>query len=398
MEKVREEGAQNSVRGWRPERLWTLNFILICFSTFATYLAFHSLHPTLPIYIEKYGGTTQIAGFALASLTVAAIFSRPVAGWALDRYGRKYIFFAGLIIFLIPMVLFIRLVPVVTLIILRFFQGLGWGIGNTAAGTVATDIVPLKRMGEGMGYFGLALSISMAFSPALALWLIEHHSFPVLFIVCTAFTVIALIFALFIQYPPVEKQLTRPKFVFMEKAALQPSLVILLIIISYVSLVTFLPLYVLEQGLKTAGLFFTSFALTTILSRPLSGIIVDRSGKRGYDFSVLAGALCIAVSMPIIARTTGWPHLLLGGMFFGLGYGFIQPTMLALSIRNLPPEKKGAANATFWTAVDIGAALGSLFWGFVAANMGYRAMFNLNVIPPLVALALYFAWRRRQPV
>ena len=172
-------------------------------------------------------------------------------------------------------------------------------------------------------------------------------------------------------------------------------MVILFVIFSYVSLISFLPLYVIEQGLKTAGLFFTSFALTTILSRPLSGIIVDRAGRKGYDFSVLIGTLAAAVAMPIIARTTTWLYLLLGGMCYGIGFGFVQPTMLALCIRNMPPEKKGAANATFWTAVDIGAACGSLFWGFVAAAFGYQTMFNLNIIPPLIALAIYFTWKRR---
>jgi MFS family permease len=367
---------------------------LICFSTFASFLALHSLHPTLPLYIERFGGTTKIAGLALTSLTVAAIFSRPIAGAALDRYGRKPFLLIGLFLFLIPMVFYIRLVPVAMLIALRFFQGIGWGFGNTAAGTVAADLVPSRRMGEGMGYFGLTLSISMAFSPALGLWLIEHYSFSELFIVCTFFAVLSLLLALFIQYPKIEKQLIRPKLVFMEKAALQPSLVILFIIFSYVSLVSFLPLYAAEQGLKTTGLFFTSFALTTIFSRPLSGIIVDQAGKKGYDFSVLIGTLAAAAAMPIIARSTSWLYLLFGGICYGIGFGFIQPTMLALSIRNMPPEKKGAANATFWTAVDIGAACGSLFWGFVAAAFGFRAMFNLNVIPPLIALAIYFVWKR----
>ena len=82
MEKVWEEKVQSGEQGLVQERLWTLNFILICFSAFASFLAFHSLHPTLPIYIEKFGGTAKIAGLALTSLTVAAIFSRPVTGWA----------------------------------------------------------------------------------------------------------------------------------------------------------------------------------------------------------------------------------------------------------------------------------------------------------------------------
>ena len=47
-------------------------------------------------------------------------------------------------------------------------------------------------------------------------------------------------------------------------------------------------------------------------------------------------------------------------------------------------------NATFWTGFDIGVALGSVLWGMVAAAMGYKFMFNLTIIPLVLALAVYF--------
>ncbi len=379
----------------RPKpRLWTVNFVLICFSTLLIFMAFHSLYPTLPIYIENFGGTTQIAGLALTSLTVAAIFSRPVTGWALDMYGRKRIFLGGLILFIIPMILYVWLVPVFMLIILRFVQGLGWGIGNTAAGTVASDIVPRERMGEGMGYYSLTLSFSMALSPALALWLIDHYSFRELFLSCSILTGLSLLIVLFIKYPHVERPATPPRFVFMEKAALRPAAVILFVIITYSSLISFLPLYATQQGLATAGFFFTAMALTTLISRPFSGIIVDRRGLKGYDVCVIIGTLASVAAMPVLAQTTTLTHLLVGGSLYGIGFGFIQPTMLALAIRSVSPEKKGAANATYWTAVDMGAASGSLFWGFIAAAFGFKTLFHLTIIPLVIALALFFFWRR----
>jgi MFS family permease len=375
--------------------LWTLNFILICASTLCIFLAFHSLYPTLPIYIERFGGSTRIAGLALTSLTVAAIFSRPITGWALDKYGRKAIFIGGLVIFLIPMVVYIWLVPVVLLIALRFVQGLGWGIGNTASGTVASDIVPRQRMGEGMGYYSLTLSISMAFSPVLALWLIDHYSFRELFMACALLTLTSLLLALLIRYPKTERprSVPAPSFVFMEKAALQPAAVILFVIFTYSSVISFLPLYARQQGLATVGYFFTAMALTTLISRPLSGIIVDRAGRRGYDISVIISTIATVAAMPVLAQTTSLSHLLWGGFLYGIGFGFIQPTMLALAIRSVPAHKKGAANATFWTAVDMGAASGSLCWGFVAAAFGYQILFNLTIIPLLIALTIYFTWR-----
>ena len=388
------EQATGNLQTEKP-KLWTLNFFLIFFSTLCMFIAFHCLHPSLPIYIERFSGSTRFAGLALTSLALAAIIARPTTGWALDKYGRKIIFFGGLFLFLVPMVAYTWLVPVAVLIALRFLQGIGWGIGSTASSTVASDIVPWQRMGEGMGYYSLTMSISMAFSPAMALWLIDNYSFRELFMVCSLLSFMSLLLAMMIKYPGTKKPrgTAAPTFAFMEKTAMQPAAVILCVIFTYSALISFLPLYIREQGMTTAGYFFTAMALTTFIARPLSGIIVDRAGRRGFDLSVMIGTAASAAALPVLAQTSTLIHIIGGGLLYGIGFGFIQPTMLALAIRSVPSNKKGAANATFFTAIDIGAATGALFWGFIAAAYGYKTLFNLAIIPVVTALILYFAWR-----
>lgn len=370
--------------------LWTTSYIFILLSTLATFIAFHSMIPTLPIYIQQYGGGMSTAGLALAALTLAAVLIRPLTGWALDTYGRKIIYLTGLFIFLVFTITYAWMIPVLTLIFFRFLQGIGWGILNTASPTIASDIIPESRMGEGMGFYTLAASISLAIAPGFGLLIIDSYSFPVLFIACSVLMLAALLLALPIKYPPVQKQAQRPKFVLMEKAALRPALVILFVTFTYSSLISFLALYVREQGMDTAPVFFLTLALTTVITRPLSGLIADRRGQKGYDFAVIIGTLATLVAMVILARTATTSHLAFGGIFYGIGFGFIQPTMVALCISKVPPERRGGANATYWTAFDIGVASGSVFWGLVANAFGYSTMFNLTLIPVFVAAAIYF--------
>lgn len=108
------------------------------------------------------------------------------------------------------------------------------------------------------------------------------------------------------------------------------------------------------------------------------------------------GVTAIVTAMYTLAITSTSYHLAIGGIFFGIGFGLIQPGMLALCINYVPPSRRGAANATYWTAFDIGVALGSILWGMVTEIVGYEAMFKLGIIPPLLAMLYYFIWRKTQ--
>ena len=373
--------------------LLTLNFALICLSNLTLYMVFYGLNPTLPIYIEQFGGTTEIAGLALTSLTLAAIISRPITGWCVDKYGRRLFLVIGLLLFLLPSLIFIWMIPVWWLILLRFVQGLGWGVGHTAVTNVALDVVPPQRMGEGMGYFTLFTSIAMALSPPIALWMISQYSFQSLFTVTALVIICTLIVTFFIRYPRVEKPPAGERPVFLEKSALLPSLVILLIMFSYTAVVSFLALYALDLGLQTAGYFFTASAITTMAARPLSGYIVDKTGRKGFNICFGIGTVAPIIALVILAFLSSTLHLVIAGLLYGVCLGFIYSTILIITVRRAPPERKGAANATYWTAVDVGMAVGSMFWGFIAASMGYQLMFILTIIPLAAAIFIYYNYR-----
>ena len=143
-------------------------------------------------------------------------------------------------------------------------------------------------------------------------------------------TALTFILALSIRYPKIEKQQGVFKFNIVDRTALRPSIIMLIISLVHSSLISFLPLYALEQGLTTAGYFFTAMAVTTLISRFLSGIIIDRVGWKGYDLNIIVGTFSIVSAMVIVAHTGKLLHLIVGGLFFGLGFGLVQFTLLIL--------------------------------------------------------------------
>lgn len=395
-EKIDEEG--NVVKGEIYEQvftkatptLWTLNYLLVWFSSLALFFAFNSMVPTLPIYMELYGNIAGAAGFPLAALTIGAVLSRPFAGWSIDVYGRRIVFFGGIILFLLPCAVFIAMIPATLLIVFRFIQGVGWGFCNTAVNTIASDNVPLHRMGEGLGFFTLTTSIGMLTAPALGLWILDNYSFPVFFYLITLVTIFSIIPMLFVKMHSIPKKIERSGLVFMDRAGLKPAVVMLLYCISNSAAMSFLSVYAILQGVANSWIFYSIFPLGSILFRPFFGILLDRRGSKGYDMVVTMGIIAHVLAVLVLARTSSLAHLVIGGCFFGFGFGAVQLSMFTDTIRKISSEKRGSANATFWTAFDIGIGAGSILWGPVAAMCGYAVMFNLAAIPACAALIVYF--------
>lgn len=129
--------------------------------------------------------------------------------------------------------------------------------------------------------------------------------------------------------------------------------------------------------------------ITTLTVRPLVGYLVDRKREWGFNLSMTVGTIGIAAAMIVIAGISTLPHLIIGGLLHGFGFGIVQPAVLAKCLKAAPEENKGAANATYWTTFDIRVALGSAFWGLVVVWTGYYWMFIISVIPALCGFLLY---------
>jgi len=58
-----------------------------------------------------------------------------------------------------------------------------------------------------------------------------------------------------------------------------------------------------------------------------------------------------------------------------MGFGSAQPALQAAILRMVSRERVGVANASFFTAFDLGIAFGSTLLGWIAQWLGYRAVF-----------------------
>ncbi|MBC2722896.1 MAG: MFS transporter [Desulfosporosinus sp.] len=362
------------------------------------FMSMYMLLPTLPLYAQTIGGNETVAGTIVGIFTLSAVVVRPWFGNLLDRKGRKVILVIGVIIFLVSVLAYNLAFTIVTLLSLRVVHGIGWGASTTATGTMASDVIPAARRAEGMGYYGIAATIAMSLGPALGLYLVEYKSYTFLFTSAAIIAAFGLSGSLFINYETPRKsqnaaQTPKVKGVILEKTALPPAIVLFFITLTYGGIVSFLPSYADYRDVKNIGVFFTVYAFVLLIGRPIIGKLADRYGPRRF---LAPGILLIATALLLLTKATSLSMFLLVGIIYGLGFGTVQPILNALVISFAPPERRGAANATFAVAMDLGIGLGAVTLGFLAQQLGYIYMYGSSVIFALLALVMYYALLHRK--
>ena len=371
--------------------LWTRNLIIITLINFSMFFAFQLFPSALPPYLKTLGASDGTIGWLQGILTIAALLIRPFAGIALDKYGRKGIFIIGLIGMLLATAAY-HFFPVVGIIlIIRFAHGLAWGISNTACSTVASDNIEKERFAEGMGYFSLASSIAMAIAPAIALSLGIQSSIllALAFLLVTFF----LIFAIKYHKPAEIQNTEKKKISLYAKESILPSIIMLLITITWGSVVTFLALYGAERSITNVGAFFTVYAFSMIITRPTLGKLVDR---KGFGAGIWPGIILIPISLLLLAVSSNLSIFLVSAVLYGIGIGAAQSSLQTMAIIRVPKHRTGAANATFFTGFDAGIGIGSVLAGFISAFAGYSGMFAFMSIFPILAGIIYFIAVRKK--
>lgn len=377
------------------EKLWTKDFLLIILMNLLLFFGFQMLIPTLPVYVINLGGEEAMAGLVIGIFTASAVLVRPYAGMLLDSHGRKIVLVVGLIIFMVSVLGYNWAPTVFFLLILRFIHGFGWGAASTATGTIAADIIPKSRLGEGMGFFGLAGTLAMAAAPLVGLSIIDRFGFSTLFFFSAALVAVSLVVVSFITFKDVskgrEEQKVKPAL--FEKAAWRPSLVMFFITMTYGAVVAFIALYADQRQVGNIGLFFTVYAITLLVSRPLLGKLAD---QKGFNKVVIPGIVLIILTMAVLSQAASLVVFLLAGIIYGVGFGAVQPSLQAMVVQNIPPNRRGAANGTFFSAFDLGIGAGSLIWGAVSQAVGYSQMYLWAAIPAILGLLAYHLYGRQR--
>ncbi|HEX7063708.1 MAG TPA: MFS transporter [Bacillales bacterium] len=377
--------------------LWTKDYILLGLTNLLIFASFYFLMPTLPLYVvQELNGKESLVGLITGVFTVSSIIVRPWSGQLLDVLGRRKMMLVSLILFSLVTVGYIGTSTIMFLLLIRFLHGAVFGVATTASGTVAADIIPESRRGEGMGYFGIFTIMAMIVGPALGLMIIQQWSYSTMFVTCVGLAILSTIVAAFIKYPEVKNKKRSDLHLsirywkeMIELRALPFSITFLSLSVVSGGIVSFVSLYATEVGnADLAGGYFFVYAIGLVAAWFSAGRIYDRFGP---NLVVYPGLILNATGLVFLVLASGAPLFYTAAILIGLGFGSIQPSVQAMVINAVSENRRGAATATFYMALDIGIGAGSFFLGLVAQWIGYRGMF-LSCLLFIATSALLYKW------
>ena len=156
--------------------------------------------PSLPIVAEHFKISEALAQWTISLNLAGLALSGPIYGPLSDSYGRRQVLRWGMGLFLIGSLFSWAASSIEVLLIARFFQGLGAGVGIVVAFAVVRDLFDEKKSAQVLSYMGMAIALSPGIAPIVGSYLAYAHGWKCCFGV-VSLTAALIVLILFLWMP-----------------------------------------------------------------------------------------------------------------------------------------------------------------------------------------------------
>ena len=364
-----------------------------------------SLLPTLPLYVEDVGGTTQQVGVVMGAFAIGLLLFRPWLGKVADQRSRKLVVLIGMAVVAVAPLgyLFVNSIPL--LLVIRAFHGISIAAYTTGSSALIVDLSPVRQRGELIGYMSLTNPIGVAIGPAMGGFIQQQAGYPPLFLFSFGVGLLGFFCASQVKEPPIlaqseiESTQSQTDEVSVKPQTEQfwqlllsprlriPALVLLLTGLIFGAIATFVALYIREAKVDlNPGWFYTAAAVSSFSVRLITGRASDRYGRGLFITSSL---IFYSLSMLLLSHAQSSISFLLAGLLQGAASGTLLPMMIALISDRSYSHERGRVFSLGIAGFDLGIAIAGPVFGTFAEQLGYQGIFSLTTGLALLALIIF---------
>jgi DHA1 family multidrug resistance protein-like MFS transporter len=363
-------------------------------------LSFGFLSFILPVYTHELGADAVQIGGLFSVFTLTLLAARPIVGWLLDRFGRRWFFAASLGFYVIAMLVFSRAEGLTDFYVARLVQGVGAALMWVSARTIIADVTVADGAGRAMGRLtqagarGILLGGFWGFSLLGLLPMAQAWTWAFLGYAVAALT--GLVIAVWLGSE------TRPEHTDASPAMghVPPLFFRLLpiVLLSNFASALIVPVYLIylqdRFDVPVLGLA-TAFLPGVIVMATLpahAGRLSDRFGRIPLMVFGLLASASVSMLLPTVPSLV-WLALMY--LLFFTGWALVEPAEAAMVADLAGEHQRGRIYAWYEFSVGIGAATGPLVGGFVYENLGKPMPFYVNAALLLLAASLIWIFLRK---
>lgn len=360
--------------------------LVVFVAVFIDLIGFGIVLPLLPSYAARMQVSDAGIGVLVASFSCMQFLVAPWWGRLSDRIGRRPVMLIGLGGSVVSYLLFAFAGNFWILLVSRMVAG-GMGATVNVAQAYLADITPPEERSRAMGLIGAAFGLGFVIGPAIggisSRW---GDSGPGL--IAAGLTTANFVLAWFrLPETRVHEPTTRPSVPLHWRLVVAPYAVSFLSTIAFTVIYVVFPLFVertLGYDRRHTAYFFVLIGLVTaVVQGGLVGRLVRRFGERRLMEigSLLLGVGLAAVPFAVQRASGGHsplPVLIPALLLLAFGPGLIGPSASGYISRIAPAAEQGRALGTLVSVGAVARIVGPVSAGMVNQYLGTRAAFLIS--------------------
>lgn len=352
--------------------------------------------PVFAIYAENLpgGDNLTLVGIAIGAYGLTqAILQIPFGLWS-DRYGRKPVIYAGLVVFAAGSFVAAAAPNIYMVIIGRVLQGAG--AISAAVMAMAADLTREEQRAKAMAMIGSTIGATFALSLIVSPWLNHMVGVPGIFLLTGVLSIVA-IGVVYRAVPDVPQGQRRPGYwpaghflrVLKDAQLLRLNYGMFVLHAVLMALFIAVPFSLRDTGLRLDR-HWQVYLPVMLGSFALMVPIILRAGRPAQLRRILAGSIgVLLVSQLLMPSLTGGAWLIgLVLLVFFTGFNVLEATLPTLVSRIAPARSKGAAIGVFTSVQFFGAFVGAAAGGYVYGRWSAAGVVILNAVMLLIWLAV----------